>query len=92
MIAAVALFVVSAYLIGVKKPAKYTLYPAIFMLVTTVAAMAWQAYRFFAAPEPNLLLGSVSLLFIGLAIFVGSEGMKVIKAHQFKLLSEPSKA
>jgi carbon starvation protein len=92
LIAAVALFVVSAYLIGVKKPARYTLYPAIFMLVTTVAAMAWQAYRFFTAPEPNLLLGSVSLLFIGLAIFVGSEGLRVINIHKVKLISSPSRA
>ncbi|MGV7221626.1 MAG: carbon starvation CstA family protein [Nitrospinales bacterium] len=92
LIAAVALFVVSAYLIGIKKPARYTLYPAIFMLVTTVAAMAWQAYRFFTAPEPNLLLGSVSLLFIGLAIFVGSEGLRVINVHKVKLISSPSRA
>jgi carbon starvation protein len=92
LIAAVALFVVSAYLIGIKKPARYTLYPAIFMLVTTVAAMAWQAYRFFTAPEPNMLLGSVSLLFIGLAIFVGSEGLRVINVHKVKLISSPSRA
>lgn len=91
LIAAVALFVVSAYLIGVKKPVKYTLYPAIFMLITTVAAMAWQAYRFFTAPDPNLLLGSVSLLFIGLSIFVGSEGLRVINVHKVRLLSAPSR-
>jgi carbon starvation protein len=45
LIAAVALFVISTYLIGVRKPTTYTLMPAVFMVVTTIAALAWQAYR-----------------------------------------------
>ncbi|MFQ5449792.1 MAG: carbon starvation protein A [Nitrospinaceae bacterium] len=82
LIAAVALMVVSTYLIGVRKPAKYTLYPAIFMVITTIGALAWQGYRFFSAPEPNYLLGFASLILIGLSLFVGNEGMRVLKGRR----------
>ena len=92
LIAAVALFVISAYLIGVRRPAKYTLYPAIFMLITTVGALLWQGYRFFTAPEPNLFLGCASLTLVGLALFVGNEGIRVMRAKKFIPQPVPSEA
>ncbi len=79
LIAAVALFVISSYLIGIKKPSAYTLYPAIFMIVTTIGALSWQAFKFLSYPEPNYLLGIAALILIGLAIFVGLEGYKSIR-------------
>ena len=79
MIAAVALFVVTTYLMAMRKPTKSTLVPAVFMIVTTIAALAWQSYRFFTGPEPNLFLGTAALVLIGLAVFVGNEGMRVLK-------------
>ncbi|MFQ5717002.1 MAG: carbon starvation protein A [Nitrospinales bacterium] len=91
LIAAVALFVVSTYLIGIKKPTRYTLYPAVFMVVTTIGALAWQAYRFFTAPQPNAILGCAAILLIGLALFVGSEGLRVLKGNRReKLKTAPS--
>lgn len=79
LIAAVALMVCSTYLMAAGKPTKYTLYPAVFMIVTTIGALGWQGYKFLTAPEPNYLLGMTALVLIALAIFVGTEGLKALK-------------
>jgi carbon starvation protein len=79
LIAAVALMVCSTYLMAAKKPTKYTLYPAVFMIITTIGALAWQGYKFLSAPEPNYFLGIAAMVLIALAIFVGSEGMRGLK-------------
>lgn len=82
LIAAVALMVCSTYLMAKGKPTKYTLYPAVFMIVTTIGALAWQGYKFLTDPEPNYLLGMTALVLIALAIFVGAEGLKALKGPQ----------
>lgn len=74
LIAALALMVISTYLVGIKKPVKYTLIPALFMVITTIAALGWQARTFFIADKPNYFLGNLSILLIVLALFVGYEG------------------
>jgi carbon starvation protein len=79
LIAAVALMVCSTYLMAAKKPTKYTLYPAVFMIITTIGALAWQGYKFLSAPEPNYFLGIAAMALIALAIFVGSEGMRALR-------------
>jgi len=43
LIAALTLFVVTIWLVGLKKPSRYTLYPGIFMLLTTIAALVFLA-------------------------------------------------
>jgi carbon starvation protein len=92
LIAAVALFVISTYLIGVRKPTTYTLVPAVFMVVTTIGALAWQAYRFMTAPQPNWFLGSASVVLIGLALFVGYEGLQALKVHKLRPAPASSEA
>ena len=93
LIAAVALFVISSYLIGIRKPSKYTLYPAVFMIVTTIGALAWQGFKFLSSPEPNYFLGITSLVLIGLAIFVGIEGWRSIRTNRVEnFQTSPSKA
>ena len=82
LIAAVALFVVATWLMAVKKPTQYVLYPAILMVITTIGALGWQAWRFFTAPEPNLFLGVTALTLIGLAVFVGNEGMQALRGKR----------
>ncbi len=82
LIAGIALFVVATWLMAVKRPTHYALYPALFMVVTTVSALGWQAYQFFAAPEPNLLLGTVAVVLIALAIFVGHEATQSLKGRR----------
>ena len=88
LIAAVALMVISTYLVGIKKPTHFTLLPALFMIVTTIGALLWQAYRFFTAAEPNLFLGTTALVLTGLAVFVGLEGWSALKGR--RPLGEPA--
>lgn len=76
LIAALALVVITTYLVGVRKPTRFTLIPAIFMLLTTISALAWQAYRFFSAEEPKLLLGFIASVLIILALFVTYEAKR----------------
>ena len=82
LIAAVALFVVATWLMAVKKPTQYVLYPAIFMVITTIGALSWQAYRFLTATQPNLFLGLTAIVLIGLAMFVGNEGMQALRGKR----------
>jgi len=89
LIAAVALFVVATWLMAVKKPTQYVLYPAIFMVITTIGALGWQAYSFLTAPEPNFFLGITALVLIGLAVFVGNEGMQALKGRRVVCISTP---
>ncbi len=97
MVAALALFVISAYLIGIKKPTKYTVVPAYFMIVTTIAALLWQAFSpsgFFMGPNPNMFLGISCVVLVILAVFVGWEGIKVLTTGKTaqKLIAEVEKA
>ncbi|MZH41183.1 MAG: carbon starvation protein A [Nitrospinae bacterium] len=82
LIAAVALFVVATWLMAVKRPTQYVLYPALFMVVTTIAALSWQAWQFFSAPEPNMFLGTTAVVLVGLAVFVAYEAMQSLKGRR----------
>ena len=86
LIAAVALFVVATWLMAMGKPTKFALYPAIFMVVTTIGALAWQSYRFYTQPEPNIFLGTAAVFLIILALFVGYEGMSTLRGRKEKLM------
>jgi len=68
LVAALALIVVTSYLVGIKKPKKYTLYPAYFMLLTTLAALVYQGYHFLKGSQ--FLLGSICVLLIFLAALI----------------------
>lgn len=68
LVAALALIIISSYLISRKRPSKYTLYPAYFMLVTTLAALFYQGTKFFL--NGKYLLGTVSVLLIVLAAVI----------------------
>ncbi len=80
LVAALALLVVTAYLVGVKKPTKYTLYPAIFMILTTLAALIYQGYGHFFGSSPNYVLGTTSAVLFVLAIVVAGEAWKILSA------------
>lgn len=68
MIAALTLFVVTLWLVGMKKPSKYTLYPAIFMLFTTIAALSILSLDFL--PKGDYLLGGTAVILLILALVV----------------------
>lgn len=76
MVAALALIVVSSYLVGVKRPKKYTVYPACFMLITTIGALFYQGYHFFQSK--SYLLGSVNIVFIALASVIVYDARAVL--------------
>jgi len=87
LIAAVALFVIATWLMVMGKPTKFALYPAIFMIVTTIGALVWQSYRFYSQPEPNIFLGTAAVFLIILALFVGYEGMATLRGRKEKLMT-----
>ncbi len=79
LVAALALVVVSSYLIGVKKPRLYTVLPAIFMLLTTVGALTFTMIGFFKmGSTTGYLLGSVSVVLTALALYIAFEARDVL--------------
>ena len=86
LVAALALLVLSAWLVGLGKPAWYTLGPALVMLATTLTALAWQARRFLFAYDPtrgpDLLLGSLALLLAVLALLVVGDAVRVARGSR----------
>jgi carbon starvation protein len=82
LVAALALVVVSSYLVGIKRPTKFTLYPAYFMLCSTLAALIYQGYNFFK--EESYLLGVVSVTLIILALVIVYDARSILFATQKK--------
>jgi carbon starvation protein len=76
LVAALALIVVSSYLVAIKRPKKYTLYPAYFMLLTTLAALFYQGTKFYR--DGSYLLTGVSLLLIALALIIVYEARHLL--------------
>jgi carbon starvation protein len=70
LVASLVLIVASVYLLQRKRNFVFTAVPASIMLVTTIAALIYQAYGFATAEEPNFLLAAVSVILIFLAIFL----------------------
>lgn len=76
LVAALALIVVSSYLVAIKKPKKYTLYPAYFMLLTTLAALFYQGTKFFK--DGSYLLAGVCILLTALALIIVYEARHIL--------------
>jgi len=81
MIAALALFVATAWLVGRGRPAGYTLVPALFMLVTSVSAFGWQAWRHLLRDGGSLLIGVLCLVLLTLALVVAVDALKVFRRN-----------
>lgn len=82
LVAALTLIVLTAYLIGARKPSKFTLYPAVFMLATTMGALVWKGLQFFFPPEGqsvNLILGIASLVLLVLGAMVAAEAPRSLR-------------
>ncbi len=78
LVAALALIVVSAWLVARGRPRLYTLLPAGFMLATSVGALAWQSRQFLA--DGRRLLAGLSLALIALALVVAWEARGLLRA------------
>jgi carbon starvation protein len=72
LVAALALIVVSSYLVAIK----LTLYPAYFMLLTTLAALFYQGFKFLN--DGTYILAVVSGLLIILALFIVFEARSLL--------------
>ncbi|MEA3420423.1 MAG: carbon starvation CstA family protein, partial [Acidobacteriota bacterium] len=82
LVAGLALIVVSSYLVSIKSPTKYTIYPAYFMLLTTIAALAYQGYHFFH--QKNFFLGIISYFLILLAFIIIYDARTVLFSLKHK--------
>lgn len=86
LLAGLALMLITIHLARAREMTRYTLYPATFMIVTTLAALAWQTKVFFDAaskgPEATKVVGVLKqygavanaldwiFVFVGVALFV----------------------
>jgi carbon starvation protein len=81
LVAALALLVITCWLLAHKKTARYTLIPALFMFVTTVIALVIGIKKYFIAKD-YLLLGIAASLLV-LAFYLLTETIKVLqKRHR----------
>jgi len=68
LVAALALIVVTAWLLAKGKSIKFTLLPALIMLVTTIGALVYQIIGFVKTEETALLF--IALVLLGLALYM----------------------
>lgn len=78
LVASLVLIVASVYLLMRKRNFLFTAIPAGIILVTTIAALGYQAYDFATAEQPNWLLAVVSVILIFLAIFLVYTALAVV--------------
>jgi carbon starvation protein len=92
LVASLVLIVASVYLLMRKRNFAFTAVPAGIMLVTTVAALVYQAYGFATAEgeQRNILLAVVSVILIFLAIFLAYTAL--VAVGQAKRNSAPREA
>ncbi|MBU3958687.1 MAG: carbon starvation protein A, partial [Candidatus Omnitrophica bacterium] len=65
LVAALALLVLSCWLLAKKKSARFTLWPAFFMIITTIASLLFQVVKYFI--NKDIMLFTVSVLLVILA-------------------------
>ena len=79
LIAALTLIVLTAYLIGIRKPTKYTVFPALFMTLTTVSILIFQTVKFALAGK--YALSGVAFVLLLLALTILRESYKVFSNY-----------
>jgi len=91
LVAALALFVVSCWLLAKNKNTKFTLIPAFFMLITTVAALIYQSVKYFKHKDTILFIITISLIVLG-GFMVYEVINTIIKKRKYvKYLKKPIK-
>ena len=78
LVAALALLVVTVLLMKLGKPSKYTFYPTVFMLVTTIGALVYQIGWVFL-PAQNWPLAGIGVVLIILAVVMTAEGISTVR-------------
>ncbi len=79
LVAALTMIVVSAYLVRRRKPTRYTLIPAFFMLATTCAALIYKGYAYLGGSSPNYTLAVAAVVLLALGGYVGVSGYLVVR-------------
>ncbi|MCL4818400.1 MAG: carbon starvation protein A [Vicinamibacteria bacterium] len=79
LVGALALLVVSAWLLQNGRPRWPTLIPAILMLATTVAALGWQVWGALTQAKPNLFLAGLGIVLVVLAMAVLREAVPALR-------------
>lgn len=82
LVAALALFVLSCWLLSKNKSIRFTLVPAFFMLITALFALAFQAVKYFVSKDIVLFLVDICLIF--LAVFMIREIFQVLLTRRRK--------
>ncbi len=92
LMASLALMLMTVWLMSQGKSYKWTLYPMIFMFITTIAALVVTSYRLFTAVFTgavkgeayigNILMGLVAIFLIIAAITLGVEGLKAFGRYK----------
>jgi len=90
LVAALALLVVSCWLLSMKKPVYYTLIPALIMLVTTMGAFVFQIFSALkhvnaegvVAPQWTVIITALVLVVLALSVFV--EGFQIFKTQYLR--------
>jgi carbon starvation protein len=80
LVAALALIIVSSWLVSRGKPRLYTLLPALFMLATSVGALVYQGLGFLR--QDRYLLAAVSLGLMILAGFIAWEARGLLQIRR----------
>jgi carbon starvation protein len=93
LMAALALMLVTAYLMSEGRPAAWVFYPMIFMFITTVAALLYTSYGLLSkvltgavkgteALVGNTLMGLIGFFLVIAAIILGVEGAKAFNRYR----------
>ncbi|MBW1678876.1 MAG: hypothetical protein JRJ08_01830 [Deltaproteobacteria bacterium] len=80
LVAALALLVITSWLMLQKKPIFYTLIPAIFVLTTTMGALLYNSIKFFQCR--NYVLLTIVIILIALTIVLLVEAFGVLKKRE----------
>ena len=81
LVATIALFVAGMFLLRWRKKVSLaTFLPSLFMFLTTITALLYQAQGFYRSK--NFLLGNIAIILVALAGFVIAEGLR--KIHTLK--------
>ncbi|HQO57898.1 MAG TPA: carbon starvation protein A [Candidatus Omnitrophota bacterium] len=77
LVAALALLIISAWLLSKNRPTAYSLIPALFMLITSVTALIFQIIHYISHRDYALAL--ISIILITAAVFLSSEVVLIFK-------------
>jgi len=86
LVAALALLVITSWLMLQKKPIFYTLIPAIFVLTTTVGALCYNAVKFYQHKDYLLLAIAITLIISAFLVLI--EASEVFKKKGAKISEE----